>query len=289
MGIAIENLPGLLANPELNNSVSSSLDSVSQGIQSAAQSSGPSGISDSLDAFNLNFSSLDPAPGAAGFADGSVISSPESYLKNASALGDINGFSDLVAMDKVASKLGDTSFDFNAGLKSLSDVLQDVQVGPNLSQLPTPLEDASARRQVDFQESKAFDIETPGTESQAVNNELGDASSIKMNFNTDESSAINLQESKIAPGDESAIKMIFGSDESSAINLQGSNIAPGDATESKAFFIETPGTESQAINLAPGESHATFTISSVPDSEVFERFQYLQGTLQEILGMNQGS
>jgi hypothetical protein len=123
--------PGFRATPEQSKAINSGLDSVSSGIQEASKSSNPAEVSRLLEKYSSSFQSLQPSiSGKASFADSASMLSPQSYLNHAKQFGGqktLNSFSDLVPMDKVASKLGDAGFNQQKGLQGFSKALQGLE------------------------------------------------------------------------------------------------------------------------------------------------------------------
>lgn len=263
MGDVAAILPaGFQADPELAKAVGSGVDSVSSGIQSAAQTSGPAEISDWLENFSSSFPPIGTAPaGKAGFADAGAVQSPDAYFANAREAGDVNGFSDLVSIDRVTIQLADSSFDYQKSLQSFADIFRDIELSsPNLAELPTPLEDASARRRVDIDDLSASLEEGSAlrrADFEDLPTPIEDASAARLRVDFEEFPT---------PLEEASTRQRVDIDDLPT------------PLESKAIII--PDTDFVAgIGLSP---------ESIPDGEVFQRLQYFQRTLQEIVQLNQG-
>jgi len=249
---------GFRPQPGQTGPIDSSLNSVSTGIQAAAQSSGLGEISDWIDGFSGSTAPID-AKQAGNIADSSAIPSPDSYFKGASRLGGeagLQNFSDLVPMDEVSGKLSDPSFDQQKGLQRLSSALSQIDV-------PVQTKSGESQGTESYAGIRRIDEQGSGpTESQGVIPFVG----------TD------------ATESQGAIPMVgSGATESESASAIPAVGMPNDVS-SISFLgdIGAPGLQDSTATLTRENAE-----SVLQNAGVFQRLTNLQDTLQNIVSLNQ--
>ncbi len=307
MGLSI--LPsGFQATPEQTKAIDSSLNSVSSGIQAATHTSGPAEVSEWLETYSSSFPSLDPSlSGKAAFADSAAVQSPNSYLNMAKQLGGqnaLNSFSDLVPMDKVATKLGDASFNHQKNLEGFSTALANLKLEEQPGGIKIPTESEGRKRTESEGRLRIGDpIESQGAIpfiGEAVNKIPTESEGRIRRDDSIESQSYTESEGRIRRDDsiesqsytesegrlraESEGRLRIGD----PIGTEARSPIPlvGDALD-QVMFIGDIGKsglqDSTAVATLTGEN----ANSLIQDASVFQRLSDFRGTLQEIVSLNQ--